>query len=150
MDEDLVAPALLSRKGLGPRCVEVLETHDINSIEVFRMLREEHVVKLQEEGLSVGIHAKLWQLWEQEHQGFNSGQLLACWVSLAFLQGVGGLVGGANDGVQKLCQVLELVYTSNSLENHTHLDQGLVSRTVCILHGTVHKYCTHVTHLVLM
>ena len=76
-----MAPALLSRKGLGPRCMEVLETHGINSIEVFRMLREEHVVKLQEEGLSVGIHAKLWQLWEQEHQGFNSGQLLACWVT---------------------------------------------------------------------
>ena len=74
MDEDLLA--LLRRKGLGQRCVEVLEAQDIMSIEVFRMLKEEHVAKYLKEGLLVGMHAKLWQLWEQERFGCNSGQVL--------------------------------------------------------------------------
>ena len=80
MDEDLLA--LLSRKGLGQRCVEVLEAQDIMSIEVFRMLKEERGEVLK--GGPVGCDAcetvatlGAGTLWMQ----FRSGFRLVCVIS---------------------------------------------------------------------
>ena len=57
----------LLASGVGEAVVKVLTEQKVLSPRVFRVMKEEHIVRqLQCGGMPIGGHALLWQMWEKE------------------------------------------------------------------------------------
>ena len=62
----------LSEKGVDKNGVKVLITEKVLSRHIFNSLKEEHFVRLlKSEGMNIGCHAILWELWESENASFG-------------------------------------------------------------------------------
>ena len=57
---------LLLDSGIGSSVVRVLQSQKIYSLREFRAMKEQHLVGLLKcEGMPIGIHALLWEMWEE-------------------------------------------------------------------------------------
>ena len=53
--------------GVGEEVVKVLKEQKVLSLRVFRALKEDHLVRLLHcNGMPIGGHALLWELWERD------------------------------------------------------------------------------------
>ena len=63
----------LFEKGVDKNGVRVLTAEKVLSRHIFSYLKEEHIVRLLEkEGMSIGCHAILWDLWEADSTSFGT------------------------------------------------------------------------------
>ena len=52
--------------GIGRAVLKVLQNQRIHSVRVFRAMKEEHIVGLLKcDGMPIGSHALLWEMWEE-------------------------------------------------------------------------------------
>ena len=55
----------------------MLTTEKVLSRRIFTSLKEDHIVRLLKcEGMSIGSHAIIWELWEAESSSFGEKLLL--------------------------------------------------------------------------
>lgn len=56
----------LLERGVGEAVLVVLQSQNITGLRVFRAMKEEHMVSLLKcEGMPIGSHALLWEMWEE-------------------------------------------------------------------------------------
>lgn len=74
---DLLCPiqptfeTFLISKGVSKGAVNALVAEKVVSRHIFKSLKEEHIVRLLKcDGMSIGSHAILWELWEAESSSF--------------------------------------------------------------------------------
>ena len=62
----------LFERGIHRSGIKVLTDEKILSRHIFSSLKEEHIIRLlKAEGMSIGSHALLWELWESERSSFG-------------------------------------------------------------------------------
>ena len=69
----------LVERGVGETVVNILQGQKITSLRVFRAMKEDHVVGLLKcEGMPIGSHALLWEMWEEYMDSPSTNSFREC------------------------------------------------------------------------